>query len=205
MSISVTPGVIVERVGDDLMVIVPGNSDVVSLSGRHAEMLLDVKADRTVDSADPALHDLIDLGILSAPGLSRRGLIKVGAVGAGAGIAVLAMPGVAAAASENSDIELDIDSAPFNLANLFEARAVPRGYAELQTGVTVQSSTATLSNGTVLTNPISFNGYLDQEDGIQFILDSLLPFGSTVTIVSAELVFTYENEVWTARFSAPAP
>jgi hypothetical protein len=99
MSQFVTAGVIVERVGDDLVVIVPGNTDVVSLSGRPANVLLDVKAGRKVDSADPALRDLVDLGILSAPGFSRRGLVKAGVVGAGAGIAVLAMPGVAAASS----------------------------------------------------------------------------------------------------------
>jgi hypothetical protein len=96
---SLTPGVIVERVGDDLMVIVPGNNDVVSLSGRPAEVLLDVKAGRRVDSADSALGDLVNLGVITAPGLSRRGLIKAGAIGAGAGVAVLAMPGVAAASS----------------------------------------------------------------------------------------------------------
>jgi hypothetical protein len=202
---SLTTGVVVERVGDDLMVVIPGNNDVVTLSGRPAAVLLDVKAGKKVDTADPALRDLVDCGILSAPGLSRRGLIKAGAIGAGAGIAVLAMPGVVAAASENNDIELIIILPAFNFQNLFEARAVPRGYVELPTGVTVQSSTATLSDGTVLTDCITFNGYMDQEDGIQFILDTLLPFGSPVTIVSAELVFTYENEVWTARFSASAP
>jgi hypothetical protein len=95
------PGVIVDRVGDDLMVIVPGNSDVVSLFGRPAEVLLDVKAGKKVDSTDPAVQDLVDLGILAATGLSRRGLIKAGAIGAGAGIAVLAMPGVAAASSSS--------------------------------------------------------------------------------------------------------
>jgi hypothetical protein len=97
------PGVIVERVGKDLMVIVPGNTDVVSLTGRPAEVLLEVAAGRKVDSAEPALRDLVDLGIVSASSLSRRGLIKAGAIGAGAGIAVLAMPGVAAASSSRGD------------------------------------------------------------------------------------------------------
>ena len=97
---SLPPGVIVERVGDDLMVVLPGNSDVVSLSGRPAEILLDVKTGRRVDCSDPVLRELVDLGVISAPGLSRRGLIRAGAVGAGAGIAVLAMPGVAAASSD---------------------------------------------------------------------------------------------------------
>jgi hypothetical protein len=99
MSVTVVPGVIVERVGDDLMVIVPGNSDVVTLSGRPAKVLLEVKAGVKVDPSDLALRNLVDLGIVSTPGLSRRGLVKAGAIGAGAGIAVLAMPGVAAASS----------------------------------------------------------------------------------------------------------
>lgn len=98
-NLSVVPGVIVERVGNDLMVIVPGDADVVSLSGRPAEVLLDVKAGKAVDASDPVVLDLVDLGIVSGHGVSRRGLIKAGAVGVGAGIAVLAMPGVAAAAS----------------------------------------------------------------------------------------------------------
>jgi len=97
---TITPGVIVERVGDDLMVIVPGNSEVVSLSGRPAEVLTDVQAGREVDPSEPALKLLSNLGIVTSPGMSRRGLIKVGAIGAGAGIAVMAMPGVAAASSQ---------------------------------------------------------------------------------------------------------
>jgi hypothetical protein len=96
---SLTTGVVVERVGDELMVIIPGNNGVVSLSGRPAEVLLDVQAGKKVDAADPALRDLVDCGIVSAPGLSRRSLIKAGVIGAGAGIAVIAMPGVAAASS----------------------------------------------------------------------------------------------------------
>jgi hypothetical protein len=98
--VTVTPGVIVERVGDDLMVIVPGNLDVVSLSGRPAEVLLEVQEGRDVDPSEPALKALSDLGIVSSPGMSRRGLIKVGAIGAGAGIAVMAMPSVAVASSD---------------------------------------------------------------------------------------------------------
>jgi len=96
---TVTPGVIVELVGDDLMVIVPGNSDVVSLSGRPAEVLLDVQGGRDVDPSEPALKTLSDLDIVTSPGMSRRGLIKAGAIGAGAGIVVMAMPSVAMASS----------------------------------------------------------------------------------------------------------
>jgi hypothetical protein len=100
---TVTPGVIVESVGDDLMVVVPGNSDVVSLTGRPAEVLLDVQAGRDVDPSDPALETLSDFGIVTSPGMSRRGLITAGALGAGAGVVMLSMPAAAAAGSGPED------------------------------------------------------------------------------------------------------
>jgi len=99
---TVTRGVIVERVGEELMVVIPGNSDVVSLSGRPAEVLADVQAGKDVDPTEPALQTLSDLGIVTSPGMSRRGLIKAGAIGTGAGIAVMAMPSVAAASSQQN-------------------------------------------------------------------------------------------------------
>lgn len=106
-NVSLVAGVVIGRVDDDLMVIVPGDSDVVSLSGRPAQVLADVEAGRKVDSTDSALRDLVDLGIVSAPGLSRRGLF-VGAIGAGAGIAVLALPSPAMAASASvQEIRID--------------------------------------------------------------------------------------------------
>jgi hypothetical protein len=100
-SVSLAAGVVVERVGGGLMVIVPGDSNVVSLTGRPAEVLSNVEASRKADLADPAVRDLVELGIVTAPGLSRRGLIKAGAISAGAGIAVLAVPGAAAASSSS--------------------------------------------------------------------------------------------------------
>jgi len=109
------PGVIVERVGDDLMVIVPGNNDVVSLSGRPADVLADVQEGRVVDPSEPALKTLNDLGIVTSPGMSRRGLITAGALGAGAGVVMLSMPAAAAAGSgpegANGDDDYDAPSA----------------------------------------------------------------------------------------------
>lgn len=98
-SVSLVAGVVVERVGDDLLVVVPGNTSAVSLSGRSAEVLADVEAGKRVDSSELALRELVELGIVSAPGLSRRGLIKAGAIGAGASIAVLSFPSAAMASS----------------------------------------------------------------------------------------------------------
>lgn len=99
---SLTPGVLIERVGGDLMVVVPGKSNFVRLSGSVAEVLLDVQAGRSVSSSHSALSDLVNLGILNPPGMSRRGLVKAGAVGVGAGIAVMAMPSVAMASSASA-------------------------------------------------------------------------------------------------------
>lgn len=94
-----SPGVIVEHVGEELLVVVPGQTDVVRLTGGVAKVLEDIRAGKPVDLSDAAVSDLLKLGIVSTPGLSRRGLIKAGAIGAGAGVAVLAMPSAVAAAS----------------------------------------------------------------------------------------------------------
>jgi len=99
-SVWVSSGVISERVADSLLVILPGRTDAVRLTGHPAELFLDIQAGNKIDVSDPAVADLIDLGILQASRMSRRGLIKAGAIGVGAGIAVMALPSVAAAASQ---------------------------------------------------------------------------------------------------------
>jgi hypothetical protein len=99
--VTISSGVISERVGDELLVIVPGRTGTVRLTGYAADLFLDIRAGTKVDTADLVVADLVDLGITQASGMSRRGLIKAGAIGAGAGIAVLAMPGVAAASSSS--------------------------------------------------------------------------------------------------------
>jgi hypothetical protein len=97
--VSLASGVVSERIGDEVLVIAPGASDAVRLSGPAAEMFLKVEAGTSVDVSDPVVSELRTLGLLELRGVSRRGLIKAVAIGAGAGISVLAMPSVAAAAS----------------------------------------------------------------------------------------------------------
>lgn len=99
MKVKLNAGVVIERVGEELLVVVPGNTDVVKLTDDAAEVLLDIQADKAVDLSHPAMSDLVALEIVSAPAFSRRGLIKTGAIAAGAGVAVWAMPSVASAAS----------------------------------------------------------------------------------------------------------
>jgi hypothetical protein len=115
----VSPGVIVEHVGGELLVVVPGQTDVVKLTGDVAEVLEDIRAGKPVDLSDPTVAGLVALGIVSTPGVSRRGLIKASAIGVGAGVAVMAIPGVAAASShegveggENGEEDEDEEELP---------------------------------------------------------------------------------------------
>jgi hypothetical protein len=93
-------GVVVEDLGGDLMVMVPGSTEVLTLSGDAAEAVRRVQAGTPVVT-DSVVSDLVRLGVLESSGFSRRGLVKAGAIGAGAGIAVLSMPGVAMASSDD--------------------------------------------------------------------------------------------------------
>lgn len=81
------------------MVMMPGNTDILRISGPAADTLRTIVAGQPVDPSAPTVLELANQGIISTSGMSRRGLIRAGAIGAGAGIAVLAMPSVAAAAS----------------------------------------------------------------------------------------------------------
>lgn len=97
--ITVPTGVVAEHVGNELMVFVPGKAEVVKLTGQAADVFLDIQAGRAVRAGDDIVSGLEALGVIEIPGVSRRGLIKAGAIGTGAGIAVLAMPSAAFAAS----------------------------------------------------------------------------------------------------------
>jgi hypothetical protein len=97
---SIAPGVIVENIGDDVVVMVPGSTEVIKLSGEVAHTIRSIQAGETSVLPSETVSELVDRGIVvSQAGMSRRGLIKAGAIGAGAGIAVMAMPGAAAASS----------------------------------------------------------------------------------------------------------
>jgi len=93
-------GVLLQQVGGDLLVVVPDSLETLRLSGDVAITLLAIHRGEAVDCVGPNINDLIKLGIVSDRSkVSRRGLIRAGAVGVGAGIAVLALPSAAAASS----------------------------------------------------------------------------------------------------------
>ena len=98
-TMTLAPDAVIETVGDDVMVMMPGNTDVLRISGPAAATLRTIVAGQPVDPSTPTVLELADQGIVSPTGMSRRSLIKAGAVGAGAGIAVMAMPTAAMASS----------------------------------------------------------------------------------------------------------
>lgn len=98
-TITPAPGAIIEPVGDDVMVMMPGNTDILRISGIAADTLRTIAAGQPIDPSTPTVLELANQGIISASGMSRRGLIRAGAIGVGAGIATLTMPSVAAASS----------------------------------------------------------------------------------------------------------
>jgi hypothetical protein len=101
--LSLAPGVVTEYVGDDVVVMMPGYPEVVKLSGEAASTVRAIQAGEAPVSSPATLSELVECGVLaSQQGVSRRGLVKAGAIGAGAGIAVLSMPGVAAASSREA-------------------------------------------------------------------------------------------------------
>ena len=95
--------------GDTVLVMVPGVADVLRLNGRSAEIVAAVASGHPVSDEDGEfLDELARLGVVTTP-VSRRTLLRVGAIGAGAGVAVLALPGVAAASSvEGAGPELEV-------------------------------------------------------------------------------------------------
>jgi hypothetical protein len=87
--------------------MLPGSSNVMRVSEEQAHALRAIEAGHTSGLSTQAAHELIDAGILlTHTGMSRRSLVKAGAIGAGAGIAVMAMPTVAAASSGPAVVNL---------------------------------------------------------------------------------------------------
>jgi len=93
-------GVVVEDVGNDVLVFLPGSSEILRLSGEPAEFLRSVVAGRAPVSVDSGvLHRLSELGVLGSPAISRRHFVGTTALGVGAGFSLMALPQAAAAAS----------------------------------------------------------------------------------------------------------
>ena len=96
----IADGVILEDLGHELLLTVPGSGQAVRVGGEGKQVLGAVRSGVAVDSGSPIVAQLVDAGVLtSTAGISRRGLVRAGAVGAAAGVAVFAMPSVSLASS----------------------------------------------------------------------------------------------------------
>lgn len=99
--ISLAPSHVIEKVGEDVVVLIPESKEVLKLSGELANLVYTASISGSVEvpeGVDPS--ELVDRGIIvldSHP--TRRALLKVGAVGAGASLVALGLPSVAAASS----------------------------------------------------------------------------------------------------------
>lgn len=82
----------VELIGEDVMIYLSETSETLRLSGATAEAFLAIHTGERVDPSDVAVRELLAAGVVRPRGISRRGLVKAGAVGVGAGVAVLAFP-----------------------------------------------------------------------------------------------------------------
>lgn len=105
-SVELRAGVLVEELGNELLVKVPGSTDAVVLSGEPASIIRSLRAGRPLPVNGPCL-ELVDLGVLEfTSAVSRRSVLAVSAVGVGAGIALFSMPTVAVAASQQEAQEV---------------------------------------------------------------------------------------------------
>ena len=99
--ISLAPSHVIEKVGEDVVVLIPESKEVLKLSGELADLVYTASISGSVEvpeGVDPS--ELVERGIIvfdSHP--TRRTLVKVGAVGAGASLVALGLPSVAAASS----------------------------------------------------------------------------------------------------------
>lgn len=99
----IADGVIIEDLGDEVLLTAPGSGQAIRVSAEGREVIDSVRSGVAVDSGRPIVAQLVDAGVLTSSAvISRRGLVRVGAVGAVAGVGVFAMPTAALASSSQS-------------------------------------------------------------------------------------------------------
>jgi hypothetical protein len=108
-------GVTVESVGEECVVMRPSSAEVIHLKDEAALLALRAAKGEQVVGPSEIVQQLVQVGVLEPMrGVSRRGLVKAGVIGAGTGVAVMAMPGAAAASSGPTVLSADYD---FSLAD----------------------------------------------------------------------------------------
>lgn len=105
MKFTVTEGVHDEVVDDGHLILRPGATDVLHLTGADAEAF-ELACDGTdvvPSHLQTAMAGLVELDVVRAAGWSRRRVLQMGGAAAAATVAVIALPSVAAAASTPGD------------------------------------------------------------------------------------------------------
>ncbi len=101
MKFTIADGVRAETVDDGLLVLRPGETDVLHLTGTDAEAF--EVARPGIDVVPERLHEpmagLVELGVVHTTEWSRRRVLQLGGAAAAATVAVIALPNVAAADS----------------------------------------------------------------------------------------------------------
>ena len=101
--IHLVPGVLVENFGDNVVVALPGQSEVLSLTGEMAEIVVALRDQHDLPRSNPdALTELERWGVITLSdysGLSRRQILTAGAAGLTGGVLALSLPIAAAASS----------------------------------------------------------------------------------------------------------
>lgn len=104
MRVVLSPNLVCEEVGAELLVLVPSEHSAFSLSGETAWLVRNIEAQGALDVfPSPELTELVQRGIVkplgSEPKLSRRGVLIGGAGVVGAGTLALGLPPSAMASS----------------------------------------------------------------------------------------------------------
>jgi hypothetical protein len=170
----------VEVVGEDVLVLPSGGPGVIRLSGASAQTFLAIQAGQQIDPSSSAVRELLAAGVVRSAGVSRRRLIRGGAIGAGAGIAMLAMPSVAAASSADSVAPILLRE---EFTGFFYAYTQSPTLQD-QTAVVLVSAVVTVNNGNPQDVPIVPTG---QKGGLSY-------FGITPGALdgSTTVVFKYD-------------
>jgi hypothetical protein len=98
---SLAPEIVVERIGDDVIVMDSSSAQVSHLTGQAAEVVWSVANNIPLSKmSDAVVRQLMNAGIVnSSSEVYRRTVLGMGAMGLGATVTALTLPAVAAASS----------------------------------------------------------------------------------------------------------
>ena len=200
-SVTIVDGIVMERIGNEALVNVPGSSTALRVSAEALLVIDQVNAGCTVDLGDPVVAQLITAGVLRTHTLlTRRGVVRAGAIGVGAGVVSLAMPSVAMASSGAGGDEVSIDlvvdggeSPPATAPYLVTVKAqMPEGF--VNPGGTPVAVSARVGSDDVAISDITYRSLVGAET--TWTVDTVEPWTTSPT--DFELVFSWGSTTYRA-------